>query len=88
MASRYHDTYRDWKNDPEGFWARAAQDLHWFTPFTKVFDPEQGVYGRWFVGGECNTCYNAVDRHVESGRADQLALIYDSPITGRQKSFT
>jgi len=88
MASRYHDVYREWKDNPDQFWAHAADELRWFSPYEKVFDPEQGVYGRWFVGGECNTCFNVVDRHVEEGRADQLALIYDSPITGRQKKFT
>lgn len=88
MVSRYHDVYRGWKADPEGFWAEAAKDIRWSKPFDKVFDPSQGAYGRWFTGGECNTCFNAVDRHVEEGRADQQALIYDSPITGKQKKFT
>jgi len=53
-----------------------------------VFDPTAGVYGRWFTGATCNTCYNAIDRHVASGRADQIALIYDSAITGTVKKFT
>lgn len=88
MVSHYHDTYRHWKDQPEDFWERAAHDLRWFRPFKKVFDPSMGAYGRWFVGGECNTCFNAVDRHVEEGRADQPALIYDSPITGKKKTFT
>lgn len=88
MASRYQDVYRGWKEQPEQFWAEAAGDLRWSKPFEKVFDPSQGVYGRWFVGGECNTCFNAVDRHVEEGRAEQPALIYDSAITGKQKTFT
>lgn len=83
MASRYQDVYRGWKEQPEQFWAEAAGDLRWSKPFEKVFDPSQGVYGRWFVGGECNTCFNAVDRHVEEGRAEQPALIYDSAITGK-----
>ncbi|RFC67762.1 MULTISPECIES: propionyl-CoA synthetase [Mesorhizobium] len=88
MSSRYFDVYAEWKRDPEGFWANAAADLDWFKTWDKVFDPDAGVYGRWFVGAECNTCYNAVDRHVESGRAKQTALIYDSAITGSQQSFT
>ena len=54
----------------------------------KIFDPDAGVYGHWFTGAQCNTCYNCLDRHVESGRGDQAALIYDSPITGSQKTFT
>src|SRR6185312_2554229 len=88
MSSRYHEVYESWKRDPEGFWAEAARDIDWFKPWDKVFDAEDGVYGRWFAGAECNTCHNAVDRHVAGGRADQTALIYDSPVTGRQQKFT
>ena len=88
MASRYHDVYADWKADPEGFWAKAAEAIDWVSPPTRIFDAEAGVYGRWFPDAVCNTCHNAVDRHVANGRADQQALIYDSPITGAKKSFT
>ena len=88
MASTYYDVYARWKADPEGFWAEAAQDIDWFKPWDAVFDASQGVYGRWFSGAECNTCYNAVDRHVEGGRAEQAALVYDSPITGTKTSYT
>ncbi len=86
--SNYHEAYARWRRDPEGFWAEAAGEIDWLSPWDKVFDPLAGVYGRWFTGAECNTCYNAVDRHVERGRADQLALIHDSAITGTQRKFT
>ncbi|MEJ6783427.1 propionyl-CoA synthetase [Aminobacter sp. Piv2-1] len=88
MSSRYHEVYDGWVRDPEGFWAEAARDIDWFKPWDKVFDADGGVYGRWFAGAECNTCHNALDRHVAAGRADQVALIHDSPITGTQKKFT
>lgn len=88
MASKYAEVYESWKKDPEGFWAEAAKAIDWAKPADKVFDESQGAYGRWFVGARCNTCYNCVDRHVEKGRADQPALIYDSPITGNQKTYT
>jgi propionyl-CoA synthetase len=88
MPSRYHDVYAGWKSDPERFWAQAAGEIDWYRPWDRVFDPDAGIYGRWFAGAECNTCYNAVDRHVESGRAGQIALIHDSPITGTQRKFT
>ncbi len=88
MASRYHETYAGWQADPEAFWAKAAGALEWTKTWDRVFDPTQGVYGRWFAGGVMNTCYNAVDRHVAGGRADQNALIYDSPITGRKRAYT
>ena len=68
--------------DAEAFWAEAAEDIHWYKKWDKVFDDSNPPFYRWFTGGEVNTCYNAVDRHVEGGRADQLALIYDTPITG------
>lgn len=86
--SRYAEVYASWKQDPEAFWADAAGEVDWDKPWDAVFDADQGVYGRWFVGGALNACFNAVDRHVDGGRADQLALIYDSPITGAKKSFT
>ncbi|ODT06855.1 MAG: propionyl-CoA synthetase [Mesorhizobium sp. SCN 65-20] len=88
MQSRYHEVYDGWVKDPEGFWAEAARDIDWFKPWDKVFDGDAGVYGRWFTGAECNTCHNALDRHVASGRADQVALIHDSAITGTIAKLT
>jgi len=88
MTSRYHAVYETWQADPEAFWAAAARDIDWIKPWDKVFDAEAGIYGRWFAGAECNTCYNCVDRHVAGGRADQVALIYDSPITQWHQKFT
>ena len=88
MESRYHEVYESWKRDPEGFWAEAAKAIDWVSPPKQIFDPAAGVYGRWFPDATCNTCHNAVDRHVANGRADQAALVYDSPVTGTKKSFT
>ncbi len=87
-ASKYTEVYQSWQNDPEGFWAEAAKEIDWFSPATKTFDASEGVYGRWFTGATCNTCYNCVDRHVENGRADQPAIIYDSPITDSKRTLT
>ena len=56
---------------PEAFWAEAAREIDWYKPWDKVFDPYAGQYGRWFVGAECNTAYNCLDRHVERGRGGQ-----------------
>lgn len=88
MASRYHEVYQGWKNDPLGFWKTAASEIDWISTSDRVFDPDQGQYGRWFPDWECNTCYNCLDRHVERGRPGQPALIYDSPITGRTAAYT
>src|SRR5881392_2563198 len=78
--SRYHEVHARSLRDPEGFWAEAARDIDWIEPAKKVFDPAIGIYGRWFAGAVVNTCYNALDRHVAGGRADQVALIHDSPL--------
>jgi propionyl-CoA synthetase len=87
-ASRYYDVYARWQRDPEGFWAEAAQEIEWIEPAKHVFDAKAGVYGRWFVGGACNTCWNAVDRHVLAGRGEQPAIIYDSPLAGQKRTLT
>ncbi|HVV63779.1 MAG TPA: propionyl-CoA synthetase, partial [Pseudolabrys sp.] len=87
-ASRYHDTYARWQRDPEGFWGEAAQAIDWYEKPKKIFDPNAGIYGRWFPDAVCNTCYNALDRHVAAGRNDQLAFIYDSPVTNTVRKFT
>jgi propionyl-CoA synthetase len=86
--SRYQEIYDGWRADPEGFWAEAAEGIDWVTPATSVFNPDMDAYGRWFDGAECNTCYNAVDRHVEAGNGDRAALIYDSPVTGGAARFS
>jgi propionyl-CoA synthetase len=87
-SSHYHEVYARWQRDPVGFWGDAAQDISWFEKPKTVFDPNAGIYGRWFVGGVCNTCFNAVDRHVDGGRGDQAAIIYDSPLAGQKRSIT
>src|ERR1700757_2649284 len=80
-SSRYHDVYARWQRDPEGFWGEAPADITWLEPPKTVFDAKAGLYGRWFPDGVCNTCYNAVDRHVLAGHGDRVAVIYDSPVT-------
>jgi propionyl-CoA synthetase len=87
-TSRYHEIYARAQRDPEGFWGEAAQALDWVEPPKKIFDPDAGVYGRWFADGVCNTCWNAVDRHVLGGHAEQAAIIYDSPVTGTKQTIS
>lgn len=88
MASSYAATYARWRKDPTGFWAGAADAIDWFQRPSIVFDEARDVYGRWFPDGETNACHNCVDRHVEAGRGDQAALVYDSPVTGQVRTFT
>jgi propionyl-CoA synthetase len=87
-ASRYHDLYGRSMRDPEAFWAEAAAAIDWYEPAARVFDPGIGLYGRWFAGAVCNTCFNAVDRHVARGRGAQSAIIYDSPVTGVKRAIS
>jgi propionyl-CoA synthetase len=88
MAGTFEQVYAHAKADPEGFWAAAAEALDWDKKWDKVLDDSAAPFYRWFPGGRLNTCHNALDRHVETGRADQLALIHDSPVTGKVKTFT
>jgi propionyl-CoA synthetase len=85
--SRYHEVYARWQADPEGFWKEAAEEIDWVTRPARAYGEADGLE-RWFLGGECNTCWNALDRHVKAGRGSQPALIYDSPVTGTQRQFT
>jgi propionyl-CoA synthetase len=88
LAGTYRETYRRWQQDPESFWAEAAGAIDWIKKPGAIFDPNAGVYGRWFPDATCNTCWNAVDRHVEAGRGAQTAIIYDSPVTGTQRKIS
>ena len=84
----FDEVYNRSLSDPEGFWTEAAEAIHWRKKWDQLLDASNPPFYRWFIGAECNTCFNAVDRHVEEGRADQLALIYDSPITGNKRNYT
>src|SRR6478735_3738151 len=84
-TSRYPEIYARWQRDPTGFWGEAAEAIDWIEKPKTVFDPKAGVYGRWFPDGVCNTCWNAVDRHVLMGRAAQPAIVYDSPLAGTRR---
>jgi propionyl-CoA synthetase len=88
MTDRYAEAYARSIEDAEGFWAEAAEQVHWYKRWERVFDDSHKPFYRWFIGGEVNTCYNALDRHVEHGRAEQVALIHDSPVSGTVTQFT
>ena len=88
IKSRYPEIYERSMRDPQGFWGEAAAAIDWIEKPKKIFDPSLGVYGRWFVGGVCNTCFNALDRHVAAGRGNQAALIYDSPVSNTKRAFS
>ena len=85
---RYDEVYGRSLEQPEEFWREAAEAIDWDEPPTRILDDSRAPFYRWFTGGRLNTAYNALDRHVERGRADQPALIYDSPVTGTKRTYT
>ena len=87
-SKRFEKIHRQSLEQPEQFWGHAAGEIDWVKPWERVLDDSRAPLYRWFTGGQMNTCYNALDRHVDGGRADQLALIYDSPVTDTIASFT
>ena len=88
MTGKYKDAYDMSINSPEEFWGDAAKEINWFKPFDRVLDRSNAPFYRWFPGGELNTCYNAIDRHIENGRGNQNAIIYDSPVTDTIETIT
>jgi propionyl-CoA synthetase len=88
MTNPYDEAFAQSINNPDEFWAAAAEDCHWYKKWDKVLDDSNKPFYRWFTGGEINTCYNALDFHIENGRGDQAALIYDSPVTDTIKKYT
>ncbi len=84
----YRDVYESWKSDPEAYWMQAAEAIDWVTPPSKaLFDDNAPLY-EWYSDGMVNTCWNAVDRHVEAGRGEQTAIIHDSPITHSRREIS
>ncbi|RZW25487.1 MAG: propionyl-CoA synthetase [Desulfobulbaceae bacterium] len=79
--ANYNDVFAKSIENPEGFWAEAAEGIDWYQKWDKVLDDSNPPFYRWYLGAKMNTCYNAIDRHVEGGRGDQVAIIHDSPVT-------
>lgn len=88
MTTNYDVTFKRSINDPNAFWGDAAENCHWYKRWDKVLDDSNKPFYRWFTGGETNTCYNALDIHIDNGRGEQTALIYDSPVTGTVEKYT
>ena len=88
MSNPYLEAFESSIKTPELFWGKAAEDLYWYKKWDKVLDDSNKPFYRWFTGGIVNTCYNALDYHVENGRANQTALIYDSPVTDTTNAYT
>ncbi|GAN77206.1 AMP-binding protein [Acidisphaera rubrifaciens] len=88
MPDSYDAAYREWQADPTGYWEAPAAALAWDQRWDRVFDPASGPCGRWFVGGRLNVTYNCLDRHVEAGHGDRVALIWDSAMVGEVRHYT
>lgn len=88
MTNLYEEAYNQSINDPEAFWGPVAEDCHWYKKWDKVLDDSNKPFYRWFVGGEMNTCYNALDLHIENGIGENKALIFDSPVSDTKKEYT
>jgi propionyl-CoA synthetase len=88
MAHHFDEVFARSINDPNGFWGEAAQDVAWEKQPDKILDDSKKPFYRWFTGGRLNTCYNALDLHIQQGRGQQAALIYDSPVTDTIKTYT
>ena len=88
MKSDFDQIYKESINNPEKFWQEVSNDIFWFKKPTKILNKSNPPFYKWFEDGTTNTCYNALDLHVDNGRGDKIALIYDSPITGNKKKFS
>ena len=88
MTTKYQEIYERSIKDPEGFWSDIAKDVFWYKKPSKILNSSSPPFYKWFSDGTTNTCYNAVDLHVENGMGEKIAVIYDSPITNSQKKIT
>ena len=88
MSEYYRKVYDESMTNPEQFWGNAAEEIIWYKKYSTVLDDSNKPFYRWFAGGELNTCYNALDYHVENGRAEKIAVIYDSPVTDTVRKIT
>ena len=88
MPNKFNDLYKESIENPEIFWQEASKDIFWFKKPTKILNKTNPPFYKWFEDGVTNTCYNALDVHVDQGNGKRTALIYDSPITGNKNKFT
>ena len=88
LVKKYQQIYDSSINNKEDFWKKVAEDIFWFKKPSKILNSSSPPFYRWFEDGTTNTCYNAIDHHINNGNGDKIAIIYDSPITGTKKTFT
>lgn len=88
-SAMFNDAYMRSLHDPEQFWGEIGEEMvHWDKPFEKVLDNSNAPFTKWFLGGYLNACYNCIDRHIEAGKGDKVAIIHDSPMTNSLRRVT
>ena len=88
MSKKFEQIYNQSITKPEDFWREISEDIFWFKKPTKILNKTNPPFYKWFEDGTTNTCYNALDFHIDNGLGEKTALIYDSPITGNKAKFT
>ena len=88
MTQKYNEIYQESIKNREGFWKEISNDIFWYKKPTKILNSQNPPFYKWFEDGVTNTCYNALDLHVDQGKGDKIAIIYDSPITGVKNNIT
>ena len=88
MKKNFKEIYNDSLQNSEEFWKNISEDVFWFKKPNKILNKSNPPFYKWFEDGITNSCYNALDLHIDQGRGDKTALIYDSPITGNKAKFT
>jgi len=87
MNTNFNKIYEKSLKKPENFWQNVSEDIFWFKKPTQILNKSNPPFYKWFSDGITNTCYNALDIHIDQGRGDKTALIYDSPVTGNKKNL-
>ncbi len=88
MKDNFNKIYQESIQNPEKFWQNVSEDIFWFKKPSKILNKSKPPFYKWFEDGVTNTCYNAIDTHIDKGNGDKIALIYDSPITNNKAKFT
>jgi Acyl-coenzyme A synthetases/AMP-(fatty) acid ligases len=88
LQSKYKEIYDFSIGKKENFWKEVAENIFWYKKPSKILNSSNPPFYKWYEDGTTNTCYNAIDFHIDNGRGEKLAIIYDSPITGSKKTFT
>ena len=88
MTQKYNEIYQKSIKNREDFWKEVSNDIFWYKKPTKILNSDNPPFYKWFEDGITNTCYNALDLHIDQGKGEKLAIIYDSPITGSKENIT